>query len=318
MLRGILVASAVLVLLSAGLVSASPAPSAPVSWSATPVVRNVSLGDPIQIIVKGPANGSFFVSAEAEPFNHTYPLFNSTYGLPAGPLDEAKSVLVTIPTTDFSYGPYLIAVVNATELFTVAYIPFLVVNPLNATTVNGDLSFIWAELNYTQAREISLRDQNYALQGQVEEYFWISIGEFILLVAVVVVTKTGVSNTRFGKAIRRFIRGLVYGDMNSDPWKAGGNPSEIINPPMDPTRSYTSDLYPTCDACTTLTTEGDKVLHLRQDHGIPNPRSPRDYYRFLPAVRAAVERRPDPQPRIAAVRQALRDIPDSAFAGLPR
>lgn len=319
--RRVWLAAILILVLAVPAVSATPAPiHHTYNWAGTLVGKNVSLGSDIKVLVFGPPNGTFNISVEGQPFNHTFPILSQAFSLPNKTTNSTTgaSMLVSIPTPqkEFTYGGYEIRMENTTDAMPFGYFDVTLVSPVNDTKLASNVAVLWLYLNISLARERSLLNQQGLLENQVEELFWVVIGAVILNVAIVTITRSPVSRTRFAKAVRRGFHGAFYENNDSDPWSAdSGLPNEI--PVVDPTRIWVSRLYPDCDECSIPTSQSEKILHLKKAHRLAAPIFPRDYEKFDDAIKMAVSKRTDSQPSPRKLREELAEFPKDYFAGFP-
>jgi len=317
MLREAALAFALVILIAVPTATAAPA-AGPPPWKIVVADQNVSLGTPITFFVYGPLNGTFNVTLTPLFFNTTVPVFFHTYTMPNGTATNKSnpSMLVSIPTRALTYGGYQLVVTNLTLHIGVGTETFYMASAQNDTVLAEELTTVWEEINITSLRELSLLYEQTQLEYQVEELFWVCVAEFIVFAFLVVVTRTGAANRRWGRVIRRWGHDLIYGRTDSDPWAGGEPPNPVPQP--DIRRVWKSKLFPECDTCVTPTSYEEKVLHLRQDHRVPHPKVPRDLYKSIPDVKLAMSKLDKQEPAPAKLEDALDEIPGDAFEDLEK
>ena len=308
MIRESLAALALVILIAAPTSVAAPQASQP-TWSVTQVAQNVSYGSPIQLIVSGPANGTFNATLEGQPFNRSEPIYVETFTMPnaTGNSSKAVSIIVSFPTRPLYYGGFLVLVANTSLGLGISAMVYYVVNPVNDTNVQNNLGVVWEELNITTARELALLYQQGLLEQQLEELFWVMIAIVVLFMSTVIVTRTGAANRRWGKRLRAMFHNAFYEPNMSESIEGRTIKREI--PPSDETRVWVSKLFPDCEMCQTPNTEPGIALHLRQDHRVPEPKRGRDYEIKAAAVKTAVMKRAGQEPAERKLRDAIEEMP---------
>jgi hypothetical protein len=313
MIREAAVALAFVVLIAVPTGAATPQ-VAPL-WTATPLATNVTYGQPIQIIVGGPVNGTFNITLEGQPFNRSPAIVAQTYRIPqSNKSSPAGTLLVSIPTRPLYYGGFIVLVRNVTFNLVFSSPVFYIVNPINDTALQNNLYLIWEELNVTAARELSLLYQQSLQEDQIEELFWAMIVLTCIFMATVIITRTGAANRRWGKRIRAAFHNAFYGPAMEESVEGQSVNREV--PAPDETRVMVSRLYPTCVQCATPQSTEEIVLHLRQDHRVREPKEGRDFEVKPSAVKTVILRRPGHEPSERLLRDAIDEL-DVDFSDLP-
>jgi len=155
------------------------ADTAPSEWSAH-FAPAVLLGSYFNGNVTGPVGGVFFIFLYAQPFNHSYPIYNQTFKLGA----NNTHLNVSLPTTTLTLGAYWVSVngTDADGVTSTLYTGLLrVLDPLNATQVNEELYLLYEENQALQGQIAGLSSQVATYQVQADLLFWIFFTLFAVL-----------------------------------------------------------------------------------------------------------------------------------------
>lgn len=300
MIREFAVALGLIILIAVPSAVAATTPDTAPVWTATLAEENVSHGNPIQIIVGGPVNGTFSVAVEAQPFNYTVPIFSGDYTIPKQNNTTFNSLLVSYPTSTL-YGGYLILVTNISYNINIATDIVYVVP--DVTGITNNLQTIWQDLNITTARELALLGVETQQEQQIEELFWVIVGETAIFIVVFTLSRPGLANRRWGRKILQALHDAFFEPTMQEAREGVTGPRNI--PAPDPRSIFFSKLFPDCDTCQIPQWEERIQRHLRQDHRIPNPKLGEHYEVKPSAVRLVLQKRATIEPSQKKLQDAV-------------
>jgi hypothetical protein len=241
---------------------------APSSWSVSFPEEAIPWETPIVFDVYGPVGAEFSVNITAQPYNaSTSSVFDHQFAIPNPGGEVESSLNLTIPTSTFDIDPYHLWIGNGSA--TIFETAFSIVEPVNASVLDQEYGELEENLSIANDRINSL------LADEQNEVFLVSILEYTVVAMVVIVvpafllTRTGIGDREYGRRIRLFFSKLWYGSPFREMDAAAIDDERLDTNPM---RVYRCTLSRARTCKTIDRTKEEIENHVRNEHGVANPR----------------------------------------------
>lgn len=258
---GLAMTAAIVVLCLPGWVHAA-GPAEQVGWSVSAGPAQIPQGPPVEFNVTGPANTTFVLQVDAQPFNYSAPVFEAQANTSAPINSSVGWAVMTMPSSTVPAQLYQVSIVVHQVAANRTY--FLLVPAFNATNQEAEIGQLQLELAQDENR-ITYQGELIDSQGKILNAFYVIIPSALLIMGSLVLY------ARYGPVVTSRIHALWAWLHHVAFWTTSppGFTNNAAGPPPDyveavvPQKRFSGNL---CRECRGLWTEAGIVNHLVQRH----------------------------------------------------